>query len=351
MSTILKALRRLEREKAGPGRPLREQVTGPGNASRGDGRPPRRWPILLGGVGAGVLAGLAVLFLVLSRGDSVEEVAPEAAAQTAAPPTPQPPRGERRVRPAPRARAPAQPRAAARAVKPLVPEPDLLEDVVVVDRGTPQPRIVDEPEPAPSAEAAAPKPGSLRPMHRPDPRALPGRHLIPEAADVPAVVPEVAASVQAPAPATSPEPAPLPEPAPRVERPPTPVEAPRVEPAPAPRAATPPREATKTASAAPAPFPDLRVERTTWHPVAERRVAVIELPGGGTQSVHEGDRVAGAVVKRIEPSGVVFEQAGREVRRKIGEPGGRALKANLWTAVHGPRTWPGVHKFAFKNVP
>jgi hypothetical protein len=70
-----------------------------------------------------------------------------------------------------------------------------------------------------------------------------------------------------------------------------------------------------------ASFPALRVERTTWHPLAERRVAVVLVPGAEAQSVHEGDVVAGARVKRIEPSGVVFEHAGREVRRKIGEGG------------------------------
>jgi hypothetical protein len=67
-------------------------------------------------------------------------------------------------------------------------------------------------------------------------------------------------------------------------------------------------------------FPAIRVERTTWHPIAERRVAVLDVPGEGSQSVHEGDPVAGTVVKRIEPSGVVFEHDGREVRRKIVVP-------------------------------
>jgi hypothetical protein len=45
------------------------------------------------------------------------------------------------------------------------------------------------------------------------------------------------------------------------------------------------------------------------------------VPGSGVQSVHEGDVLAGALVKRIEPSGVVFEHSGREIRRRIGQEG------------------------------
>src|SRR5262245_14793295 len=177
MSTILKALRRLERERAQPDRTLREQVTGPGSSGRGDGRAPRRWPILLGGVGAGVLAGLAVLFLAFSRGKPVEEIAPGPAARAAAPePTrAQPPPPQGRVAPAPLAAAAPHLPARARAVEVPAPEPP-LEDVAVVDRGTPGPRVVAEAAAAPSPEAALPKPGSLRPMQRLDLRGLSGHH-------------------------------------------------------------------------------------------------------------------------------------------------------------------------------
>jgi hypothetical protein len=68
----------------------------------------------------------------------------------------------------------------------------------------------------------------------------------------------------------------------------------------------------------PDPFPALRVERTTWHPLAERRLAVVDVPGEGPRELREGDPVAGATVASIEPSGVVFRFAGRDVRRKIG---------------------------------
>jgi hypothetical protein len=200
-----------------------------------------------------------------------------------------------------------------------------LEDVAVIDRGDVGPREIAEAVPAAEGEPAAPKPGSVRPLHRGDPAGLPGSHLLPEGSEPPVAEPEARASAQMPVPEPVPAPVPVParapapplprpeparaaDPAPRVAEP-TPA-VPRAEPAPAPRASS---------ARPPAPaFPALRVEQTTWHPLAERRVAVIEVPGSGAQSVHEGDLVAGALVERIEPSAVVFEHAGREVRRKVG---------------------------------
>ena len=345
MSTILKALRRLEQEKTRKDRPLREQVTGANGAYRGESAPPRRWPILLGGIGAGVFAGLAVLLLVFSRGDSADEVAPAAAAPAppaataAQAPAPQIAARARRRHDAaqlPAAPGPSVPEPAAR---PLAPEPEVPEDVAVIDHGTRGPRPIAEMSPA-SEQNAPPMPGSVRPYHRADPQGLPGRHLLPESdpvAEPPVDAGEAVAAVQPPAPAVAPAatraPAPVPAPAvpPAREAPPAPAEA-VATPRPAPRAAEPARAAAPRSEPAPAPraasprpaaapFPALRVERTTWHPLAERRVALVEVPGTGEQSVHEGDLVAGAVVKRIEPSGVVFEHAGREVRRKIGEGG------------------------------
>src|SRR5262245_29723609 len=96
MSTILKALRRLEQERTTSGRPLREQVTGGGGASDGGSGPPRRrWPILAGGVAAGVVAGLGVLFLTMRR-DAGEVAAPAAPAPAAAQAGAAPPAAARR---------------------------------------------------------------------------------------------------------------------------------------------------------------------------------------------------------------------------------------------------------------
>jgi hypothetical protein len=57
-----------------------------------------------------------------------------------------------------------------------------------------------------------------------------------------------------------------------------------------------------------------------WHPIAERRVALIEFDQTAERrEVREGDAVGPLVVSAIEPSGVVFVHEGVEVRRRIGE--------------------------------
>jgi hypothetical protein len=68
--------------------------------------------------------------------------------------------------------------------------------------------------------------------------------------------------------------------------------------------------------------PEISVLRTTWHPSPERRVARVRLADGEASiDLHEGDAVATLVVKAIEPSGVVFLHAGRELRRGVGGEG------------------------------
>jgi hypothetical protein len=68
-----------------------------------------------------------------------------------------------------------------------------------------------------------------------------------------------------------------------------------------------------------APVPDVFVARTVWHPVAERRVAEVEVRGRPEPlRLHEGDAVGPLVVGRIEPSGVVFLHEQVELRRRVG---------------------------------
>ena len=301
MSTILKALRRLEQEKTRTDRPLREQVTGIGGGHGAEAGTARRWPILLGGISAGVVAGAAVLFLVLSRADS---------------PSP-PPAAE----PAPAA-APAAPQA-----------PMASEDVEVIDRVAPAPRIAPAPadEAAPAAEAGPP-PGSVRPFRPAEHRALPGARRLPEEAaggvpviaapQPPAPAPPPLAAAEPPVPLAAAE-APARVPAPRAEPvSEAPASAPQAAKPPAPEAAAarpaPVRAPSRPAAPPPDPFPALRVESTTWHPLAERRLAVVLFPGEGARELREGEEVAGVTVSLIEPSGVVFRYAGREVRRKVG---------------------------------
>jgi hypothetical protein len=80
---------------------------------------------------------------------------------------------------------------------------------------------------------------------------------------------------------------------------------------PAPRAT--PREA-------PAPPIAVSVEKTQWHPLADRRIAWLRVPGAAdAQRVVEGDVVDGLIVSAIEPSGVVFERDGEKIRRALGK--------------------------------
>jgi hypothetical protein len=302
MSTILKALRRLEQEKTRTDRPLREQVTGLAGLDRDDAGGSRRWPILLGGIGAGIFAGLAVLLLVLLRGDSpapppAAEPAP-LALESPQQASPQPTR--RRASPPPIPSALPAPAAAPAAP----PVPVASDDVEMLERAAPAPRVVAEvAKEEPASAPAEPPPGSVRPFEHAARRAPP---VVTPPAEAPVARTE---PIAAPAPAT-----PLPAPATRLPAPPVAKPA-KTEPAPAePEAA----RAPVPKPPPPDPFPALRVERTTWHPLAERRLAVIDVPGQGTRELREGDQVAGATVASIEPSGVVFRFEGRDVRRKIG---------------------------------
>ena len=72
------------------------------------------------------------------------------------------------------------------------------------------------------------------------------------------------------------------------------------------------------AADSPAPKAGLKVVRTWWHPMAERREAEISL-GAESRRVREGERVGDALVTRIEPSGVVFANEDEEFRRAVGE--------------------------------
>jgi hypothetical protein len=88
----------------------------------------------------------------------------------------------------------------------------------------------------------------------------------------------------------------------------------------APEPPAPKVEVAKRRSAPPrAPEPEILVVRTVWHPIASRRVAVVEFGGNGEQvEIREGDMIGPLVVGEIEPSGVYFEQDGVELRKRVG---------------------------------
>jgi hypothetical protein len=85
-------------------------------------------------------------------------------------------------------------------------------------------------------------------------------------------------------------------------------------------AALPPAEPSRRKSAGVASgIPSVTVTKTVWHPRPERRSAVVEVEGSpGSLDMKEGDAIGDLVLTKIKPSGVVFDYEGVELVRKIG---------------------------------
>ena len=312
MSTILKALRRVEEERprtpSAPRRAMRgDFVGGPGDAP-----PPRRkrrepnWKVW-GSLGA-VLLLAALVWWRLPRPAGVEIVAAEP-----------PPRADQVTPQAPAAAVPRpapQTRAEAPAAPPPTPPAERLAQAT-----QPAPEPAAAPAPAPAVPAAAPTamtsdvpaevaqrlPPLGATLEPPAPAAATPREPQPAAP-----APQAAASPPAPRPAAprpALKPAPTPEPQLAAREPETP-------PRPAPVAATAPRE-----PAAPQPSaPSVLIERTSWHPKPERRVAWVRVEGlSDPRELHEGDAVGTLVVKEIRPSSVLFQHGSEQLQRRVGE--------------------------------
>ncbi len=164
MSTILKALRRLEHDRsARSGQPLRHEV-----ASEPEARPrPRRWPLRIAAVVCGIAAGPLALVVwtellpktgvskspaapVPSIASEVLAAAPSLASQAAV-------------------AAPSLPSEAVETLPlPEAPPPPIVSsEVVMLQRPAPEPRIATLPDDAP-APPAVPRPGSVRPRPSPE---------------------------------------------------------------------------------------------------------------------------------------------------------------------------------------
>ena len=286
MSTILKALRRLEQEReAQVERDLRDQVVAhPERASESAARP--RIPLL---VATGAVGAVLVVALVawVERGGGQAAPAPSAspAAQAA---RSAPSLAPARERPAP---APV-PDAAARAAE----------------------------RQAQRAVVASEPPAAVRPLAASEPPAAPRRSaVIPDRSPAPSLPQVAAAARPEPPPAVAPAPRTEPEPAAPV----APVSTVRTKPPfkeePAPLVHERAGIAGQPEVAARTPLPGLVVERTLWHPDAGRRRAVLQVEGrDGTVELREGDAVGDLVVQQIDPSGVLFLHRGVEIRRRVG---------------------------------
>jgi hypothetical protein len=439
MSTILKALRRLEQEKSSQSdRPLGEAVanTPPSPAPRSSRAP---WWIAAGSL-IGAFAVTALALLVFRGEPSPETEAATIAQAPAASPAPaKTPRAAaadparrfaRAAEPDARPAPPLRPSSAGAANDPAQDEDPSSPDVRVVERPPPRSAVVDDgetepvrlrrreprrpgshpaqplapteavepgvevaaaqtppkpavsgpqstppaepkptaatsapPEATPSATTAPPQPR----VRAPEPVVVAAAPVAPPKREVPAPAPTSEASVltrsaaeaaesEAPvasspagrepttqaAPAAelraaSKTPAPRPAAAPEAKAPvQTAAAVPRAKPASPPRPAvkpTPPPETPAPAesrqvlkSALPEPSsagrpgtPDIFVERTIWHPLADRRVAMVSL-GDGAEAVElrEGESLGPFVVGEIEPTGVFFYQGDQELRRRVG---------------------------------
>lgn len=68
-----------------------------------------------------------------------------------------------------------------------------------------------------------------------------------------------------------------------------------------------------------APMPEFVVTQTVWHPAASRRVAMIRLKGqAAARSYSEGDDLGSLELVEIQPAAVVFHRDGVKIKRSIG---------------------------------
>jgi hypothetical protein len=354
VSTILKALRRLERDKAPPAESptLREAVTaGGGESAPGSDQPVWLVPGIALLLGIGVGAGFLLLWprAEVEAAAGTTEVALASPAVVPAEVAPPP------VAPAPRVRELASPDRQGALPSELqddaaeagLPAAAFASPVQVVARPARQPRIpAPEPEPEPAliaqrappvpeseplaieqAEAAAePDPWLVEPVAPAPPEVspleVPATSLPdPELPSVPVVQERRRTLPLEEPPAGAPEQEARPKPRVAGAPPsgPSLVEAPApTPPAPEPVAPPAPPPAAEVPRSATPDSWGLRVERTWWHPLESRREALVVL-GEEEVRVAEGQLVGDATVKQIEPSAVVFTRGETEFRRVVGE--------------------------------
>jgi len=312
VSTILKALQRLEDEKSADAeRSLDEQVV----ARRPPPAPERRG-LKIGAVVIGGLAVAAVAFLFwLTREEPDAEVAMESAPPAAAPEAAgttkvaaEKPRRRPSARPAPAARE--QRDSSDVEVSSVVEVVELL-DAPPADSAAP----AAAPAAAPNRTARTAKAGAERPARRRR-GARKSESKAARGSAEPKPAPKQVADAKPPVTEISEKPAPA-KPAPA---PPAPVEV-AAKPAPTAVSASIPapiREPEKKIVQR-AKLPEFSVEKTIWHPDAYRRVALVKLiDAEEVLHLKEGDAIGPLVVKTISPGSVLFNHDSIEIRYNVG---------------------------------
>ncbi len=307
MSTILKALQRLEDEKsANVERSLNEQVV----AHRPPPDPERRG-LRIGAIAIGGLAVAAAVFYFWPAGEeTAAEVAMEPAPAAAVPVitaevAAEKPRRRRSARP-----APAQQDSSEVEISPVIEVVKRLDalpaDSGESDSGAPAALTKSA---APLARAGAQRPGRRPNVNKPDPQVARGSaQSIPtpkQVADAKPLATQISGSSV---------------PAKPVPAPPAPIEIAAVAPKSAPTAPIPAaiqEPARKIVQRA--QLPAFIVEKTIWHPDADRRVAVVKLVDAEEiLRLKEGDAVGPLVVKTINPDSVLFGHDEIEIRYNVG---------------------------------
>jgi len=344
VSTILKALQRLEDEKrADSERSLDEQIV----ARRPPPDPERRW-LKIGAVAIGGLAVASAAFFFWPAREAPEaEVAMESPPPATAPEVAtktkvaaEKPRRRSSARPAPAARAqPDSPEVEVSSVVEVVkrldtPPADSAEAAALPDHDAPTARAGTE-RPAGRRSARKPKPSNAReagkvgrtvhqvPGGEPPATSISGNSAPAKPAPAPNVPAEVEVVAAKPAPARL-EPveaeAVTANSAPVL---PAPVEIAAVAAEPAPTAASASIPAAIRDSEQKviqrAKVPAISIEKTIWHPDAFRRIAVVKLlDDEEVIRLKEGDAIGPLVVKTINPDSVLFNHDSIEIVYNIG---------------------------------
>lgn len=287
MSTILKALRRLEEDKrTQAAMSLDEAVLDPARPAgnrRGIGV----------SVAAGVMAALGViaiawslsgLLLPASEG-APAPLAPQRDMQVAKREAAEPPKVPERIedvpRPPPSDPIPLKPSTAAARIEAFANPQKIRREMQRLAGGPiervdePESRVSPVPDPAVRVvqKAALPKPAPAPVVEKSMPKAPP----------IPARPPAVVAKAPAPAPVSEP-------------------------------VADPPVAVIQRE-----PAPEIAVQEIIWHPNPARRVAIFEVDGAKSQRIGEGDQIAGFTVAEIGLSDVELVRNGVAVTRRIGK--------------------------------
>ena len=318
MSTILKALQRLEDDKrARVERSLDEQIV----ARRSAPDPERRgWKLGFFAVAGVAVIAAAAFVLWPDREDSEAVVAQESTTTAVAPVAAAAPEEPVPAAEKPRRKNPARAQSAARA-QTDPSEARAAATVEVVERLDEQSADARALVEAPNrvASAAEPKRPTRRPsLRKPDQQAAnrtapPRPAAEPAAAAMPVAIrePEPAATARAVEPvAADPEPAP-----------PAPIELAAVvaQPVAAPESVSAPAREPDKKVVQRAKLPTLSIQKTIWHPNTERRIAIVKLADDEeVLRLKEGDAVGPLVIESIQPGSVLFNHDGIEIRYNVG---------------------------------